>query len=232
MKPAAQDPLAQLTEIRAIMERSSRFLSLSGLSGVGAGVVALAGAVVGHYYLLREYGAPEYGARGYERLFQSTLAERLAALPFLLGLALAMIAAALLVAAFFTLRRTRSGGLRTLWTAPARRLLAALAVPLVAGGLFCLRLFLSGAPELVVPGLLVFYGLALLNGSKYTLDEIKYLGLTMIALGLVGLLLPGYGLLLFGAGFGLGHIGYGLLMYNRYERPAAVGAGRANFTAP
>ena len=164
--------------------------------------------------------------------FKATLAERRAALPFLLGLALAMIAAALLVAAFFTLRRTRSGGLHTLWTAPARRLLAALAVPLVAGGLFCLRLFLSGAPELVVPGLLVFYGLALLNGSKYTLDEIKYLGLTMIALGLVGLLLPGYGLLLFGAGFGLGHIGYGLLMYNRYERPAAVGAGRANFTAP
>jgi hypothetical protein len=227
MKPAAQDPLAQLTEIRAIMERSSRFISLSGLSGVGAGVVALAGTAVGHSYLLQEYGAQEYGAQGYERLFQTTPAERLAALPFLLGLAVAMIVAALLVAAFFTLRRTRRDGLRSLWTAPARRLLLALLVPLVAGGLFCLKLFVSGAPELVVPGLLVFYGLALLNGSKYTLDEIKYLGLTLIALGLVGLLLPSYGLMLFGAGFGLGHIGYGLLMYNRYER-----ASSANFTAP
>ncbi len=224
MKPAAQDPLAQLTEIRAIMERSSRFLSLSGLSGVGAGVVALAGTAIGHYYLEQEYGA-----QGYLRLFQTSAGERLAALPFLLGLAVAMIVAALLVAAFFTLRRTRPGGLRSLWTAPARRLLLALLVPLVAGGLFCLKLFLSGAPELVVPGLLVFYGLALLNGGKYTLDEIKYLGLTLVALGLVALLLPGYGLLLFGAGFGLGHIGYGLLMYNRYERPVRAKAGKPNF---
>ncbi len=224
MKPAAQDPLAQLTEIRAIMERSSRFLSLSGLSGVGAGVVALAGTAIGHYYLEQEYGA-----QGYQRLFQTSEGERLAALPFLLGLAVAMILAALLVAAFFTLRRTRRDGLRSLWTAPARRLLLALLVPLVAGGLFCIKLFLSGAPELVVPGLLVFYGLALLNGGKYTLDEIKYLGLTLVALGLVALLLPGYGLLLFGAGFGLGHIGYGLLMYNRYERPLSAKAGKPNF---
>jgi hypothetical protein len=79
----------------------------------------------------------------------------------------------------------------------------------------------------VVPGLLVFYGIALLNGSKYTLEEIKYLGLTQMALGLLGLLLPGYGLLLFGLGFGLGHIGYGLLMYNRYERPAAGARSQA-----
>jgi len=227
MKPAAQDPLAQLTEIRAIMERSSRFISLSGLSGVGAGVVALAGTALGHYYLQQQYGE-----QGYLRLFQTSAGERLAALPFLLGLAVVMIVAALLAAVFFTLRRTRRDGLRSMWTAPARRLALALLVPLVAGGLFCIRLFLSGAPELVVPGLLVFYGLALLNGSKYTLEEIKYLGLTMVGLGLVALLLPSYGLLLFGAGFGLGHIGYGLLMYNRYERPRAVEARKTNFTAP
>jgi hypothetical protein len=227
MKPVAQDPLRQLTEIRAIMERSSRFISLSGLSGVGAGVVALLGTVVVHYYLLQEFGSQDYGAQGYLRLLQTSAAERQAVLPVLAGLAAAMIALALLVAAFFTLRRTRREGLRSIWTAPARRLAAALAVPLVAGGLFCLRLFVSGAPELVVPGMLLFYGLALLNGSKYTLDEIKYLGLTQILLGLAGLVLPGYGLLLFGLGFGLGHIGYGLLMYNRYERPAG-----AKFAAP
>lgn len=165
MKPAAQDPLAQLTEIRAIMERSSRFISLSGLSGVGAGVVALAGTAIGHYYLQQEYGE-----QGFRRLFATTQGERLAALPFLLGLAIAMIVAALLVAAFFTLRRTRRDGLRSMWTAPARRLALAMLIPLVAGGLFCLKLFVSGAPELVVPGLLLFYGLALLNGSKYTLE--------------------------------------------------------------
>ena len=151
MKPAApSDPLAQLTEIRAIMERSSRFLSLSGLSGVGAGVVALLGAAAGYLYLQNEF--PE----GYLRLLQASEPERRAALPFLLLLAGRMI------------------------------------------------------------------GLALLNASKYTLDEIRWLGLTQIGLGLLAMLQPGGGLVYFALGFGLGHIGYGLLMYNRYERAGAL----------
>lgn len=211
MKPAV-DPLAQLTEIRAIMERSSRFISLSGLSGVGAGVVALAGAGAGHWYLRQEYGET-----GFLRLLQSTPSERELVLPYLLLLAAAMIVAALLVAMFFTLRRARRAG-QPLWSALGRRLAISLAIPLVAGGLFCLALFVRGAVSLVVPGLLLFYGLALLNASKYTLDEIRWLGLTQIGLGLVAVLLPGAGLLFFALGFGLGHIGYGLLMYNRYER--------------
>lgn len=218
MKPAAtSDPLAQLSEIRAIMERSSRFLSLSGLSGVGAGVVALLGAVAGHFYLQSHY--PD----GYLRLMQGSAAERRAALPFLLLLVSVMIGVALLIAFFFTQRRTRNDG-QPLWSAPARRLAAALAVPLVAGGLFCLRLYLGGDAAMVVPGLLVFYGLALLNASKFTLDEIRWLGLTQIALGLLAMLTPGWGLLYFALGFGLGHIGYGLVMYNRYERPGTAGA--------
>ncbi|ALD20629.1 hypothetical protein [Hymenobacter sp. DG25A] len=211
MKPAT-DPLAQLTEIRAIMERSSRFLSLSGLSGVGAGIVALVGAGVGHFYLQQQYG-PE----GFLRLVDASAEERLQALPFLLGLAVVVICLTLGVAWYFTRRRAAHDG-RPLWDAPARRLLLSLAVPLVVGGLFCLALYLRGAASFVVPGMLIFYGLALLNASKYTLDEIRLLGLTQLALGLLALLLPGWGLIFFAAGFGLGHIGYGLLMYNRYER--------------
>ena len=217
MKPANPDPLAQLTEIRAIMERSSRFLSLSGLSGVGAGVVALAGALVGHFYLQSHYPG------GFLHLIEGSVDERRAALPFLLLLAGVMIGVALLAAFYFTQRRTRHDG-QALWSAPARRLATALAVPLVAGGLFCLRLYLGGDAAMVVPGLLVFYGLALLNASKFTLDEIRWLGLTQIGLGVVAMLVPGWGLIFFGLGFGLGHIGYGLLMYNRYERPGAAGA--------
>ncbi|SHK57609.1 hypothetical protein [Hymenobacter psychrotolerans] len=211
MKPAV-DPLAQLTEIRAIMERSSRFISLSGLSGVGAGVVALAGAGAGHWFLRREYGS-----QGFLRLLESTEQERTLVLPYLMALAAGMIGAALAVAIFFTLRRARRTG-TGLWNSLGRRLALSLAIPLVAGGLFCLALFVRGAVSLVIPGMLLFYGLALLNASKYTLDEIRWLGLTQIALGLVAVLLPGAGLLFFALGFGLGHIGYGLVMYNRYER--------------
>ncbi|MBR7949587.1 hypothetical protein KBK19_06530 [Microvirga sp. STR05] len=194
------------------MERSSRFISLSGLSGVGAGVVALAGAGAGHWFLRHEYGD-----RGYLRLLESTEQERTLVLPYLMALAAAMIGAALAVAIFFTLRRARRTG-TGLWNTLGRRLAMSLAIPLVAGGLFCLALFVRGAVSLVIPGMLLFYGLALLNASKYTLDEIRWLGLTQIALGLAAMLLPGAGLLFFALGFGLGHIGYGLLMYNRYER--------------
>ena len=225
MKPASPDPLAQLTEIRAIMERSSRFLSLSGLSGVGAGVVALLGVAVAHFYLQSHHSG------GFPQLIQGPVVERRAALPFLLLLTGVMIGAGLLVAFYFTQRRTRHGG-QVLWSAPARRLAAALAVPLVAGGLFCLALYLSHNAEMVVPGLLVFYGLALFNASKFTLDEIRWLGLTQIGLGLVNLLIPGLGLVFFALGFGVGHIGYGLVMYNRYERPGATGAPAQAPAAP
>ncbi len=222
MKPAAApDPLAQLTEIRALMERSSRFLSLSGLSGVGAGLVALLGAALGQWYLRGHYPA------GYQSLLAPGAgAERRAALPFLLVLAAGIAGAAVLVATFFTVRRMRQQGQRgPLLNGLTRRLFVAVALPLTVGGLFCLQLYLRDDAAMVVPGMLVFYGLALLNASKYTLDEIRWLGLTQLALGLVAMLLPGWGLAFFALGFGLGHVGYGLLMYNRYERPGAAGAG-------
>jgi hypothetical protein len=43
--------LETLTEIRSMMERSTRFISLNGLSGVFAGVFALIGAVAAYMYL-------------------------------------------------------------------------------------------------------------------------------------------------------------------------------------
>ncbi|RAK67075.1 hypothetical protein [Hymenobacter edaphi] len=230
MKPAV-DPLAQLAEIRTIMERSSRFISLSGLSGVGAGVVALAGAAFGHWYLHTQfrsanadtnpYSAPYDStlgdSSGFVRLMEGSAEARMATLPFLLALALGIIVLAGLVAVYFTRRRSRSAG-RSLWDPVVRRLFWSMAVPLVAGGLFCLRLYLHGAAGLVVPAMLIFYGLALLNASKYTLDEIKLLGITEIGVGLVAMLFPDWAFAFFAVGFGLCHIGYGLLMYNRYER--------------
>ncbi|MBC7446789.1 MAG: hypothetical protein H7330_01890 [Hymenobacteraceae bacterium] len=211
--PPSLDPLAQLTEIRAIMERSSRFLSLSGLAGVGVGVVALVGAGVAHAWLAREFGPGGFShlAAGASPL------DREAALPFLVGLAVLMITVGLLVAFFFTRRRAARTG-QAMWGAAARRLTLSLLVPLVAGGLFALALYEQGALGLVVPALLLFYGLALLSASKYTLDEIRGLGYVQVALGLVGLLLPTGGLWLFAAGFGVAHIAYGVLMFNRYER--------------
>lgn len=233
MKPAV-DPLAQLAEIRTIMERSSRFISLSGLSGVGAGVVALLGAGFGHWYLHTQFAGPgaassnpyesssTFGnSSGFVQLMEGSAEARLSTLPFLLGLALGIIVLAGLVAIYFTQRRSRNAG-RSLWDPVVRRLFWSMAIPLVAGGLFCLKLYLHGAAGLVVPAMLLFYGLALLNASKYTLAEIRLLGLSVMVVGLVAMLFPDWAFLFFAIGFGLCHIGYGLLMYNRYERQGSA----------
>ena len=66
--------------------------------------------------------------------------------------------------------------------------------------------------------MLVFYGCALLNASKYTLGDIRYLGLCEIALGLLASFFAGYGLLAWTVGFGVLHIVYGALVYFKYER--------------
>ncbi len=46
--------LQDLTEIRSMMERSSRFISLSGLSGISAGVFALIGAYLAYRRILED----------------------------------------------------------------------------------------------------------------------------------------------------------------------------------
>jgi hypothetical protein len=97
-------------------------------------------------------------------------------------------------------------------------LLANLLVPLAAGGVFCIALLYHGIIYLIAPATLLFYGLALLNASKYTLSEIRWLGITEMLLGLTASIIPGYGLLVWAIGFGILHIIYGMVMYLRYER--------------
>jgi hypothetical protein len=205
-----QDPLHDLREIRHLMQDSTRFLSLSGLSGISAGLIALLGAWGTYAYL---QARRLYGPIVSEDLY---LADPQLVLE-LLGIAALIFVAAVGAAAFFTLRRARQQG-KPLLTAPARRLILNLALPLLAGALFCLQLIWYGLPKLVAPATLLFYGLALLNAGKYTLREVRYLGLSEIALGLLAGLFPGYGIAFWAVGFGLLHILYGTLMYLRYER--------------
>jgi hypothetical protein len=94
----------------------------------------------------------------------------------------------------------------------------AMALPLLAGGIFCLGFMQYGHALYLAPACLVFYGLALYNGSKYTLSEIRYLGLLEVLLGVVCLFMPGYGLYFWAAGFGVLHILYGIVMWNKYDK--------------
>ncbi len=207
--------LAHLAEMRALMERSSRFLSLSGLSGVWAGFCALAGSAAVYGYLDMWPLAAE-GGNYYEKAIHTIKWGMDYKRVFVL-IALLVLVSALAGGIFFTTRKARRQGLK-IWDATSRRLLWAVSVPLFAGGLFCLALLYHDLPALVAPATLVFYGLALVHGSKFTLRDVEFLGLSEIALGLLGLFYLGNGLELWTLGFGLLHIAYGAWMYWKYER--------------
>ena len=191
--------------IREIMQRSTRFISLSGLSGIVAGLVALIAAFLAWRIdpdLFRSIPLPAVGTSP-------------AALGQLVALSIATLLIAISGAFVFTLRSARKNR-EYIWNVHFRQLLVQLAIPLLTGGVICLYLAFAGLINLVSPMMLIFYGLALIGASKYTLKDIFGLGVLEIGLGLTGLFLPAYGLWLWATGFGLFHIVYGIRMYINY----------------
>jgi hypothetical protein len=203
-----QDQLATLHEIRNIMDRSSRFISLSGLSGVAAGVSALIGAAVVKWYLVTHQINYRQNL-GLNLTRESTL--------FIIAVAALVFILALCSATYFTARNAHKSNHRV-WDSKTERMLVNLFIPLAAGGIFCAVLIYHNLLYLVAPVMLIFYGCALLNASKYTLSDIRYLGFFEIILGLLASFFVGYGLLAWTVGFGVLHIVYGTLVYVKYER--------------
>jgi predicted lysophospholipase L1 biosynthesis ABC-type transport system permease subunit len=209
---STKEHLNTLQEIRNLMEKSSRFISLSGLSGVFAGLYALAGAAAAYYYLDLGLLEPSY----YEYLYTGGKVNT-DFIVFFLADALAVLCAALATGIFLTTRNAKKQGL-PIWSNTSKRLVISMAIPLVAGGLFCLAMLYQHMFVMLAPATLLFYGLALINGSKYTLRDVYYLGLCELALGIIGSFFLGYGLLIWAIGFGVLHIIYGTVMYYKYER--------------
>lgn len=212
------EQLNELQKIRSLMEKSSQFIGLSGLSGIAAGVCALVGASITYIYVgARPFEfAAQYQNPYFERVL-STSKWGMDYRSFLLLVASLTILSAVGFGILFTTRHARKKG-QSIWDASARRLLISLFVPLSAGGLFCLAMLYHGSIAYLAPATLVFYGLALVNGSKYTLDDVYYLGLTEIGLGIVAMFLLRYGLEFWVIGFGFLHIVYGAMMYFKYEK--------------
>lgn len=205
--------LETLTEIRSLMERSSRFISLSGLSGVCAGVFALLGAAAAFIYLDLDILSEDYHAHA----FDGNGRLRPDFLTFAIINASCVLIGSLVAGSFFTIRKARQKG-QTIWDKTAQRLVINLAIPLATGGVFCLLLLHHRLIGLIAPATLIFYGLALINASKYTLNDIRYLGFSEIILGLLGCYFVWHGLLFWAIGFGVLHIIYGIVMYNKYEK--------------
>lgn len=203
--------LQDLSEIRSLMERSSRFISLSGLSGISAGVSALLGAAAVFWYFdWTPFMKGSYMARNWTNKLAISPAT------FLVTVAALVLLFAIIGGVYFTTRKARRKG-QKIWNKLSQKLLLNLLIPLVAGGIFCIALILEGQVHMVAPAMLIFYGLGLVNGGKYTLSDIHYLGLCEIGLGLIALFFKGYSLEFWAIGFGILHIVYGVVMYQKYE---------------
>lgn len=196
-----------LSHIRSMMERSSRFISLSGLSGVVAGVVALLGA--GYAYYLME--SAKVGSVYDRKLtYSPDLVQELV----ITGLVVLVIA--VFSGYIFTANKSKKKGLK-IWDATTKRLIVTFSVPLAAGGIFCAALIFHHLFVWIAPATLIFYGLALVSAERYTLPDIKYLGYCEIVLGLMATFILGWGLVFWSVGFGVLHIVYGLIMHKKYK---------------
>ncbi len=203
--------IKDLMEIRSIMERSSRFLSLSGYSGIFAGVFAIIGGVIAHWYLHNS----EFLTGGDVSYISGQLADMVK--QFLIIDGAIVLILAIVSAVFFSWVKARKLGI-PLWDQTTKRVLINLSIPLIAGGVFIFVLIQYNLLYFLIPVSLLFYGLALLNAGNYTLSEVRYLGIAEIVTGIFALIFLKYGLYLWILGFGILHIVYGIVMYFKYDK--------------
>lgn len=208
-----QDQLAELKEIRNLMERSSRFLSLSGIAGILVGIIAIAGVAAAYAFLGLGLNEPGY----YNFSAAQNVEEVAAAQAFLFADFVLVLILSLFTGVYFAVRNAKKHGL-PVWDATASRLLLNMMIPLAAGGIYCLILWYHGLLALMAPATLIFYGLALINASKYAINEIRYLGIIIVAVGLMASFFIDYGLLFWAFGFGMLHMVYGIKIYFKHER--------------
>ena len=202
-----KDYLQDLTEIKSIMNKSTRFISLSGMSGILAGVYALIGAWVGNM-LINSYQNGDSNFAYLPINFFEYILVGVAALVLILSICTAYL---------FTLKKAKKNN-EKVWTSVSKRMLRSFIVPLITGGLLCIVLYQYNLIGLIAPFTLIFYGLACINASKYTMGDIYYLGISNIIIGLISTQFIGYGLYFWALGFGVLHIIYGFLMYTKYDK--------------
>ena len=200
--------LNDISEIKNMMNRSSRFISLSGLSGILAGIYSLIGAYLAYRTIY--FDGATIGS--YKSLVISE-----DAVHKLLVIAASVVLLCIITGILLTVRKAKDEG-EKIWDKSSQRLIINFLIPLVTGGVLILFLIEKEQFALIAPLTLIFYGLACINASKYTVGDVRYLGITLLLLSFLSLWFIGYGLLFWALGFGVCHIFYGAMMYFKYER--------------
>lgn len=197
-----------ITEIKNMMNQSSRFISLSGLSGVLAGIYSLIGAWLAYNTIYFD----NTSMGNYRNLIITQ-----EAINKLFIIAFSVLILSIITVIALSVKKAKKTEDK-IWNVSSKRLVINFAIPLATGGFFILFLIEKEMLSLVAPLTLLFYGLACVNASKYTLGDVRYLGITLIILGLLSTWFLGYGLLFWALGFGVCHILYGSIMYYKYDR--------------
>jgi len=207
-KMEEKDAYAELSSIRQLMERSAKFISLSGLSGVLAGIYALAGAFLAYTIVYGNSRSLDY---------RDNYVNDADVLPQLFLIAVVVLVLSLGTGIYLTIRQAKKKGER-FWNPVSKRLVTNMAIPLVTGGLLLLIFIIRGQFDFVASACLIFYGLSLIAASQFTFTDVKWLGCGEIVLGLLAAAFPGYGLIFWVFGFGLLHILYGTIMHFKYNQ--------------
>ncbi|WP_164112645.1 MULTISPECIES: hypothetical protein [Sphingobacterium] len=203
-----QDIIKEIGQIRSLMERSSKFMSISGLSGILIGSYALIGAFFGYITV--------YGVRSDFRYRDNYITDYGIINKLILIAALVLLCS--VVTGFLMAKHKAKKNKQAIWNATSKALLATMLVPLLTGGILSIILVYRGDYGMVASSLLIFYGLALSAASTFTFKEARWLGIMDILLGLLALCFPGYGLWFWAIGFGVLHIIYGVIVHQRYEK--------------
>jgi hypothetical protein len=203
-----KDIHSELASIRSLMERSSRFLSLSGLSGVMAGIYALFGAFIGYNIVIEKYNS---------LTISDSYSDNSLIYHQLILIAGMILLLSILTCLILSIREAKKKG-ENYWNPVSKRLISSMAIPLFTGGFFIIILLLKAEYNLIASASLIFYGLSLISASQYTFSDVKWLGFCQITLGLLAALSPESGLILWAFGFGVLHIIYGTFMHFKYNR--------------
>ncbi|MEP3969927.1 MAG: hypothetical protein ABJM08_13010, partial [Nonlabens sp.] len=138
--------LDDIKEIKSLMNKSTRFISLSGMSGVMAGIYALIGGVFGYFIIEK---ARENGTRDTLDRLTTTPWDQNPSLQILVVAAIVLFMAVL--TAFFLTKAKASKHKQKIWTKQSIRLVVNFMVPLNIGALFTLALLQYHLIGLVAP---------------------------------------------------------------------------------
>ena len=202
-----------LNEIKSLMEKSSKILTLSGMSAIFVGIYACIAAVISYYILGGEWVL----AGGFIELPQLNVNT-----PYKLRLVLIfaslLIILCLATVFLFSYRKAKRNKQRFVFDRTAKRLLWSFFLPMITGGILCLSLIWHQHYGMTSSIMLIFYGIALINVSSYTYSNTRYLGYFQLLIGLADSFIEGYALLFWTLGFGIAHIVYGIFFYLKYDR--------------